>query len=210
VSVLFPIDVTTPRSAVYDPPFTDSELEALAMASEWCTIERNREGEILMNPPTGGFSSRGNSAITTQLDSWWQTHRQGMVFDCSGTFFLPDGSMLSPDACYVLPDKSIGLTEDDLTGFPRICPNFVIELLSKSDRVTKANQKMQRWIENGAALGWLIDPYKQKVLVYVPGAESSVVSGSAILGTGPVDGFRLDLIEIWRRYEVKGRGGIHA
>ncbi len=75
--------------------------------------------------------------------------------DPHATFFLPDGSMLSPDASYVLPAKLKGLTKDKLTGFPYLCPDFVIELLSKSDSVPKAKQKMERWIENGAALGWL-------------------------------------------------------
>jgi Uma2 family endonuclease len=187
---------------VLDPPLTDGELEALAMASEWFSFERNREGEILMHPPTGGFSSRGNSAITSQLDFWWRTHRRGMVFDCNGGFFLPDGSMLSPDASYVLPSKLRGLKKDDLTGFPRLCPDFVIELLSQSDSVPKTKQKMERWIENGAALGWLIDPYQQNVYVYEPGVESTVVSGKTIRGKGPVEGFILDLDEVWRRYEI--------
>jgi Uma2 family endonuclease len=202
VATLLPIDVETPRTLVLTPPLTDGELEALCLASELFRFERNREGEILMDPPSGGFTSGGNSAITTQLDSWWQTHRRGRVFDSHGTFFLPDGSMLNPDACYALPGKLKGVTKDELTGFPRLCPDFVIELLSPSDSLPKAKQKMDRWIENGAALGWLIDPYKQKVYVYEPGAEVSVVSGEAVHGKGPVDRFVLDLVELRRRYEI--------
>jgi Uma2 family endonuclease len=120
---------------VLDPPLTDGELEAHAMASELFRLERNREGEIL-------------------------------------------------------------------TGFPRLCSDFVIELLSPSDSVPKARQKMERWIENGAGLGWLIDPYRQKVYVYEPEAEVTVVSGKTVHGSGPVEGFNLDLDELWRRYEI--------
>jgi Uma2 family endonuclease len=125
-----------------------------------------------------------------------------MLLGSSCGFFLPDGSMLNPDAAYVLPDKLMGLTKDDLTGFPRLCPDFVVELLSISDSLSKSQQKMERWIENGASLGWLIDPYEKKVYVYEAGAETATVSGHALPGTGPVEGFTLDLEELWRCYEI--------
>jgi Uma2 family endonuclease len=94
--------------------------------------------------------------------------------------------MLSPDASYVLPNKLKGLTKDELTGFLRLCPDFVIKLLSISDSLPKAREKMQRWIENGATLGWLIDPYKKKVYVYTPGSEVAIESGNTVRGTGPL------------------------
>jgi Uma2 family endonuclease len=172
------------------------------MASEWFRLERTKEGKILMHPPTGLLTSDGNAEITSQLRSWWKTHRLGRVIDSHGIFFLADSSMLSPDASYVLPNKLKGLTKVELTGFPRLCPDFVIELLSISDSLPKAKEKMERWIENGATLGWLIDPYKKKVYVYVPGSETAIESGKTVRGQGPVEGFTLDLDELWRCYEV--------
>jgi Uma2 family endonuclease len=196
------IDAETPRSLVLNPPLTDAEFEALCLASDWFRFERTREGEILMHPPAGGFTGEGNAEITSQLRSWWKTHRRGRVYDSSTGFFLPDSSILNPDAAYVLPAKLKGLTKDDLTGFPHLCPDFIIELLSKSDNLAKTREKMERWIENGATLAWLIDPYKQKVYVYEPGPKVSTVSGKAIRGKGPVEGFTLDLEELWRCYEI--------
>jgi Uma2 family endonuclease len=196
------VDAETPRSLVLNPPLTDAEFEALCFSSEWFRFERTREGEILMHPPTGALTGDGNSEVTLQLRTWWKTHRRGRTFESSTGFFLPDGSMLSPDASYVLPKKLKGLNKDDLTGFPYLCPDFVIELLSKSDSVPKAREKMERWLENGVALGWLIDPYKKKVYVYEPGRKASAVSGKAVRGTGPVEGFSLDLEELWQSYEI--------
>ena len=116
---------------------------------------------------------------------------------------LPSRQFHAESGCfYVLPDKLKGLTKDDLTGFPYLCPDFVIELLSISDSLSKAQQKMERWIENGATLGWLIDPYEKKVYVYEAGGETAAVSGNAVHGTGPVEGFTLDLEELWRCYEI--------
>jgi Uma2 family endonuclease len=192
----------TARSAILDPPLTDGELEAVAMASEWFRLERNRQGEILMHPPSGFLTGGGNANINAQLYSWWKTHRQGRIVDSNGAYFLRDGSMLNPDASNVLPGKLKGLTKDKLTGIPYFCPDFVIELLSPSDSVPKTRQKMERWIENGVALGWLIDPYKKRVYVYEPGAEASIVSDKAVHGKGPVEGFSLDLDELWCCYEI--------
>jgi Uma2 family endonuclease len=155
-----------------------------------------------MHSPTGGFTSRGNAGIAGQLYSCWKIHQRGMLFDSNGGFFLPDSSMLSPDAAYVLPDKMTGLKTDDLTGFPSLCPDFVVELLSISDSLSKAQQKMERWIENGASLGWLIDPYEKNVYVYQAGAEAAAFTGNTLPGRGPVKGFTLDLDELRRCYEI--------
>ncbi len=196
------VDAVTPRTLVLDPPLTDAEFEALCLSSEWFYFERTREGEILMHPPTGALTGDGTARINGQLYSWWKSHGRGRIFDSSTGFFLPDGSMLSPDAAYVLPRKLKGLTRDDLTGFPRLCPDFVIELLSKSDSVPKAREKMELWLENGVTVGWLIDPYRKKVQVYEPGRRAYATSVKAVRGTGPVEGFSLDLEELWRCYEI--------
>jgi hypothetical protein len=45
-----------------------------------------------------------------------------------------------------------------------------------------------------------VDPYRQQVLVYQPDCEPAVVIGDSIQGRGPVDGFVLDLSEVWRCY----------
>jgi Uma2 family endonuclease len=203
MGTLLPVDAETlPRSLVLDPPLTDAEFEALCQANDGVHFERTKEGEILMHPPAGGFTSEGNAEIVSQLRSWWKTHRKGRMYDSGAGFYLPDGSVLSPDAAYVLPERLKGLKKAELAGFPRLCPDFVVELLSKSDNPAKTQEKMERWIANGATLAWLIDPYEQKVYVYQPGLEAAAISGKSVHGRGPVEGFVLDLDEIWRCYEI--------
>ena len=202
MDTLLPVDAETPRSLVLNPPLTDAQFQELCAANDWFRYERTREGEILMHPSPGGFTSAGNAEIIGQLHAWWKTHREGWIYDSNGGFFLPDCSMLNPDASYVLPQKLKKLTKDDLTGFPYLCPDFIIELFSVSDSVPKARQKMERWMENGVTLGWLIDPYKKMVSVYEPGHEAATVSGKMVKGSGPVEGFTLDLDELWRCYEI--------
>jgi len=50
-----------------------------------------------------------------------------------------------------------------------LCPDFVVELRSTTDRLKPLRKKMEEYMENGAQLGWLIDPRKKKVYVYRPG-----------------------------------------
>ena len=83
----------------------------------------------------------------------------------------------------------------------RHCRDFVIELLSSSDRLSKTQSKMRDWIANGAALGWMIDPYKRQVTVYAPGKAPLTLTGDSVEGSGPVEGFALDLGKVWRFYE---------
>jgi Uma2 family endonuclease len=203
MSTLLPVDVrTVPRSLVLDPPLTDAEFEALCRANDDVQFERTKEGVIHMNPPAGGLSGDGNAEIIWQLRDWWKSHRRGKVFDSNTGFYLADGSMLSPDAAYVSVEKLNGLTKDQLTGFPRLCPDFVIELLSVSDSLASTQEKLERRIENGARLGWLVDPYAREVHVYAPDVPAVTVTDTVVRGSGPVAGFILDLKEIWRCYEV--------
>ena len=199
---LLPIDAAAlPRNLVLEPPMTDAEFEEFCRLNDVTHIERSREGVIRMNAPAGSGTSDGNAEIVTQLRGWWKTHRGGRVYDSSAGFYLPDSSLLSPDASYLTAETLAKLTREERKGFPHVCPDFVIELLSETDRLAAARKKMELWIENGARLGWLVDPDKQRVLVYESGGESpAIVSGDAVQGSGPVEGFCLNLAEVWDCY----------
>lgn len=192
---------TLPRVLVLDPPVTDAEFETLCRDNPDLRLERTREGAVRMNPPTGGWTSSGNQEISGQLYGWWLTHERGRAFDSNGGFRLPDGSTLSPDASYLSEERLRALPKGELRGFPRVCPDFVIELLSESDSVPAMRAKMGDWIANGARLGWLIDPYKHEAWVYRPGTEPEHVASKKLAGDGPVEGFELNLARVWKRFE---------
>jgi len=193
---------TLPRVMVLDPPVSDSEFEALCRENADLRLERTREGAVRMNPPAGGWTSSGNQEISGQLDRWWASHERGRVFDSSGGFRLPDGSTLSPAASYLSEERLRALPKGELRGFPRVCPDFVIELLSESDTVAALRAKLEDWIANGARLAWLIDPYRREAWVYRPGLEPERVATEVLAGEGPVEGFQLNLARVWKRFEA--------
>jgi Uma2 family endonuclease len=151
-----------------------------------------------VNPPTELATSDGNAEIIHQLRAWWKTHRRGRVADSNAGFYLRDGSMLSSDAAYLTEKTLAGFSAGEARGLTRLCPDFVVELLSRSDRVGGAREKMEDWLANGVQVGWLVDPYRRQVLVYHPGGEPAAVKGDSIEGSGPVEGFVLDVLEVWR------------
>jgi Uma2 family endonuclease len=177
-------------------------LEALCANSGLLSLERSREGELIVHAPTGGDTSSGNAEICSQLRDWWKTHRQGRVYDSNGGFYLPDGSMLSPDAAYLTASQFSSLTKKERQGFIPRCPAFVIELQSASDDPQKLEDKMWLWIANGAEVAWRINPYKRRVLVYGPKPmRMEMEVGPLLQGSGPVDGFVLNLDDVWACYE---------
>ena len=202
MDALLPVDAETPRSLVLDPPLTDAQFQELCAANDLVYFERTEKGEILMRSPVGGFTTRGKCRDWRAAYLWWKTHLRGWVCDSSGGFFLPDGSMLNPDTAYVLRQKLQGLDKDDLTGFPIFA---LISSLSCFPPQIAFRRRSRRWnagIENGVALGWLIDPYEKRVYIYEPGREAAAVSGNTVQGSGPVEGFTLDLDEVWRCFEI--------
>jgi Uma2 family endonuclease len=168
----------------------------MSMTNELVKIERAKDGTIVVNPPTGFDSGSGNGEINFQLMAWWKQHQKGRVLDNNTGFFLPDGSSLSPDGGYVTDEQLRGLTKEKRKHFLRLTPAFVIELLSGSDSLPKAKEKMESWIANGAKLGWLIDPYSRNVLVYEAGHAARLETADKVAGTGPVAGFVLDLAAV--------------
>lgn len=192
---------TLPRMLMLDPPVSEAEFVALCRENDNVRFERTKEGAIRMNPPTGGWTSSGNAEIVFQLAGWWATHKRGRVFDSSGGFRLPDGSTLSPDASYLSEERLKKLPKGELRGFPRVCPDFVIELLSESDTLQGTQAKMADWMANGAQLGWLIDPYKRQAFVYQPGKTAECFEETQLAGEGPVQGFTLHLAEVWECYQ---------
>ncbi|MGD0628989.1 MAG: Uma2 family endonuclease [Terracidiphilus sp.] len=201
MSTFLEIPALSPRSIALTPPLSDEEFERLCESCEFGSVERTREGTIIVNPPAGSMTSDGNSEINQQLRAWWKQHRRGRVYDSSAGFFLPDTSVLNPDAAYITSRQLEGLERNDLAHFLRVAPAFVLELLSVSDSLAKTKRKMEAWTSNGVEFGWLVDPYARQVHIYESGAAPRIETGTYVIGSGPIAGFVLDLEEVWRCYE---------
>lgn len=161
-------------------------------------IERTSQGEISVMPPAGAESSYRSHGVGLQLGEWALRDGRGKVFDSSAQFVLPDGSALSPDAAWVSNAALKRFTRQQRKEFLHLCPEFVVEVMSPSDRLKPAKEKMEQWLSNGAKLAWLIDGDRKTAYVYQAGQPMRVERGASELrGAGPVADFVLNLGPIW-------------
>ncbi len=177
---------------------SDDEFYALCHLNPELRMERTAKGEINMMSPAGGETSRKNARLIHRLQVWADEQGQGVVFDSSGGFQLPNGAIRSPDAAWVLRSRLMQLTFEQKQKFLPLAPDFVVELRSPSDRAIDLQDKLQEYVDNGVRVGWLVDPIEQQVLVYRPGKKLEQVSGARGLSGYPeLPGFLLNLVEIW-------------
>jgi Uma2 family endonuclease len=175
------------------------DFEKLAAVNRDIRLERTSTGELIVNPPTGWETGKRNASISGELYIWWRgAGKPGEVFDSSTAFILPNGATFSPDASWVSQSKWDSLTDVQQQTFANVCPDFVVELRSKSDRLKPLREKMQEYMENGARLGWLINPKQRQVEVYRAGKAVEILENPQTLsGEDVLVGFVLQLNLIW-------------
>ncbi|WP_230840480.1 Uma2 family endonuclease [Gloeobacter morelensis] len=177
---------------------TDEQYFQLCRANRDLRFERSAKGELIIMPPAGGKSGGRNFRLTQQLANWTDTNDLGTGFDSSTGFKLPNGADRSPDAAWVRLERWKALTAEEQDRFVPLCPDFVAELRSKTDSIKGLRLKMQEYLDNGAQLGWLIDPQARKVEIYRPGLPVEVLDNPERLSGEPVlPGFVLNLAPIW-------------
>ena len=193
------------REPVRIPPdskrrFSDREYLAFCRANPELKVERTAEGEIVIVAPASAESSYWEADVTRQLANWAEGDGRGKAFSPSAQFFLPDGSARSPDAAWISNAPLAQLSRAEKRSFPHLVPDFVIEVRSPSDRLKKAQAKMEQWIANGVKLLWLIDGDHETVYIYRRGEPVEERWGihQKLAGEGPVKGFVLNLRPIWQ------------
>jgi Uma2 family endonuclease len=177
---------------------TDEQFYQLCQANRELRFERTATGELIIMPPAGGETGNRNGRLTQQLFNWTDTDGTGIAFDSSTGFKLPNGGDRSPDAAWVTKQRWEALTPQQKEKFPPICPDFVVELLSPSDSLKSAQEKMKEYLNNGTRLGWLINRKSRQVEIYRPLQEVEVLEFPATLsGETVLPGFILNLEPIW-------------
>jgi Uma2 family endonuclease len=176
---------------------TPEQFCRLCESNPEAKLEMTSLGELVVMSPTGGMSGNRNTKLTQQLGNWTDADGTGIAFDSSTMFKLPNGAFRSPDAAWILLDRWNQLSLEEQETFPPICPDFVIELRSKSDSLRSLQEKMQEYIDNGVQLGFLLNPQGKQVEIYRQGCEKDVLNAPTQLsGEAVLPGFVLSLDNI--------------
>lgn len=179
-------------------PVTHEEFEELCAEYPDLRLELTSSAELIVMTPPGPKTSKRNSNLTYQLERWARNDGTGVCFDSSAIFALPNRARRSPDSSWMRREKWDSLSEREQEGSAVYCPDFVMELRSRTDRLPTLLNKMEEYIANGALLGWLIDPHKRRVYVYERGKEVVVLENPTVVAGNPLlPGFELQMEEIW-------------
>ena len=177
---------------------TSEQFYQLCQENPDLKLERNSQGELIIMPPTGGETGKRNVNLIVQLAQWNEQTQLGEVFESSTGFTLPNGADRSPDVSWVEKTRWNALNKEQREKFIPLCPDFLIEILSPSDRLPKIPEKMQEYLENGCRLAWLINRKKSEVEIYRPHQEVEILkSPQTLSGEDILPGFVLNLQRVW-------------
>ncbi len=152
------------------------------------------DGQILLMGPSDYLSEEIGAELIRQLGNWVRPRRLGRVTGSSAGFILPNTDLRAPDVSLVLASKLKRSQRD----FAELVPDLVVEIKSKSDRISPLRKKIQLFLELGAQVGILIDPDLQTLTVYRLTGEPIVLQDGDLL-TLPdlLPGWTLAISELW-------------
>jgi Uma2 family endonuclease len=179
-------------------PLSEDQFAKLCELNPEMRFEYTSTGDLIIMPPVGGDTGHTNANLTTDFTIWSRQDGSGLIFDSSTLFVLPSGARRSPDVSWIRRDRWDALSPEERRGFSPLCPDFVLELRAPSDSLRVLQDKMQEYIDNGAGLGWLIDPTEHLIYVYRPGESVERLEAPVEVSGEPVlPGFVLQLGSIW-------------
>jgi Uma2 family endonuclease len=175
--------------------FSNEEFFTLCANNPELRLEKDQYGNIILMSPTGMNSSFLNGTLFAEIYFWNKTVKAGKVLDSNGGITLPDGSVRAADVAFISHEKLSKLSEEEKEKFGKVCPDFIVELRSKSDTLKESKEKMDIWMTNGVPLGWLVDPKNQEVYIYKANQPIEIVKGfdKFISGEPILKGFEFDL-----------------
>jgi Uma2 family endonuclease len=183
---------------LYPLTLSDEQFYQLCQNNRDLRFERTCRGDLVIMSPTGEETGNRNLEIAYQLQAWSRSNKLGIAFDSSTGFKLPNGADKSPDAAWIPLEKWNSLMLKQQQGFVPLCPDFVIELRSKSDNLKVLQEKMQEYLENGTRLGWLINRQDRQVEIYRQSQAVEVLENpNSLSGEDILPSFVLDLGPIW-------------
>jgi len=181
-----------------DVGLTDDQFFRLCRDNGDFHIEMSGEGELIIMTPNRPKTGRKHAKILQHLANWADRDGTGDVYDATSEFALRNGAKRAPDCSWLLKSRWNALTEEEQESFtPPICPDFVVEVRSPTDRMKCLKAKMDEYVANGARLAWLLDPIDNRALIYRPGETVREIEKPEVLSGDPaLPAFRFDFREI--------------
>lgn len=178
--------------------FNEAQFFDFCVENRELHIERTVQGDFEIMSPTGGITGNRNLMLAAQLYNWAIKDNTGVGFDSSTGFVLPNGAIRSPDISWVKKSRLTQLTLEQKRRFLPLCPDFIIELRSPTDSLKTLQAKMNEYMDNGASLGWLINPQHQQVFIFQAKKDIVILDNPEFLMANELlSGFKLVMQNFW-------------
>jgi Uma2 family endonuclease len=161
---------------------TVDEFETMSLDGLWELID----GELEDVTPAADISSSTSLTIGAILFNHVMPNRLGRVYGAEGGFVLfPDRQTVrAPDVSFVAADRAP--QGEARQHVPRLAPDLAVEVLSPSDGLGEAREKVAMYLEAGVRLVWLVDPMEQTVTVFRPAAAPETLDATMTIDGGDV------------------------
>ena len=158
-------------------------------------LELTAEGTLLISPMQSKYGSKLEGEFIVDLGLWARIHG-GEAHGARLGIRLPNGERYAPDAAWLSPEQLAAYTPSEGTWLLDFCPFFVVEIMSRNESIVSAQRKMQDYVNHGATLGWLIDPFRRRVYVYRPASDPVVLNDpDVVTGDPDLPGFNFNVRE---------------
>ncbi|HZN37810.1 MAG TPA: Uma2 family endonuclease [Planctomycetota bacterium] len=126
---------------------------AAFMARPECSgrIEELLDGELVVSPPANHRHSFIGSQLGEQIGPQFEV--LGLFFSNPLTLVLDESCAPAPDLCGIVTER-LHILRD---GYPHGAPDFVIEILSPSNRSNDLIRKKRVYAEHGVREYWIVD-----------------------------------------------------
>lgn len=166
-------------------------------------------GERILQMPTVLGHSLATKAVERSIERFIADNGGEIVGEVfrETTFIVPDqeernwvtGSRI-PDVMFYVGNRIQQYMQDNPDYYFRplpIVPDFVIEVVSPTDRVNDLDRKIDAYLRDGVRLIWALNPERRKTIVYAPDAPPQYVAADELLDAGAVlPGFQLRLADL--------------
>jgi len=115
-------------------------------------IEREADGTLYAKPIADTLTGSRMADVNSALSQWSEKDGRGDCYGRAG-FLLLDGSMRGAPVSWVLNERMATLTEEERKGYPRLAPDFIVEVFRPSTtpttcaaRWTSGSRMEYRWL----------------------------------------------------------------
>lgn len=156
-------------------------------------------GELIEMPPTGHESSSIAIRLAIRVGGFIEANHLGSISGADGGYVLarnPD-VVVAPDFAFVRAERMP--ESEQRKRYLELSPDFVVEVVSPSDRYTDLNDKVMMYLNTGVRLIWVVDPARQTITSFSSRRPPSVFAApDTIDGEDVLPGFSLPVADVFQ------------